>query len=126
MSIHLFGQEINPETYAITKSDLLLKGEGEEAENFRWRLNAFAGRLPWQRLRLHALESALREELEDRSGAHGRQGGHARPALRHHHGNDPEFSLITRSSDGQLLFLVNMLTKMKHDTDAGQPHRGGA
>ena len=32
-SIHLFGQEINPETFAICKADLLLKGEGEEAEN---------------------------------------------------------------------------------------------
>ncbi len=33
VSIHLFGQEINPETYAICKADLMLKGEGEEAEN---------------------------------------------------------------------------------------------
>lgn len=33
VSIHLFGQEINPETYAICKADLLLKGEGEEADN---------------------------------------------------------------------------------------------
>src|SRR5205085_10125920 len=30
VAIHLFGQEINPETYAISKADLLLKGEGEE------------------------------------------------------------------------------------------------
>lgn len=34
VSIHLFGQEVNPETYAITKADLLLKGEGTEADNF--------------------------------------------------------------------------------------------
>ncbi len=33
VSIHLFGQEINPETYAITKADMLLKGEGAEADN---------------------------------------------------------------------------------------------
>ena len=32
VAIHLFGQEINAETYAISKADLLLKGEGEEAE----------------------------------------------------------------------------------------------
>jgi type I restriction enzyme M protein len=32
-SIHLYGQEINPETYAIAKADLLLKGEGLEAEH---------------------------------------------------------------------------------------------
>ena len=30
---HLFGQEINAETYAICKADLLLKGEGEAADN---------------------------------------------------------------------------------------------
>src|SRR5438552_6975914 len=36
VSIHLFGQEVNPETYAITKADLLLKGQGDEAENFRY------------------------------------------------------------------------------------------
>jgi type I restriction enzyme M protein len=33
VSIHLFGQEINPETYGISKADLLLKGEGDDADN---------------------------------------------------------------------------------------------
>ncbi|MEW9702293.1 class I SAM-dependent DNA methyltransferase [Paenibacillus sp. SI8] len=33
ISTNLFGQEINPETYAITKADMLLKGEGLQAEN---------------------------------------------------------------------------------------------
>ena len=33
------------------------------------------------------------------------------------HSGDPEYSLITRSSDGQLMFLANMLSKMK----AGYP-----
>ena len=33
VSTHLFGQRINGETYAIAKADLLLKGEGEEADN---------------------------------------------------------------------------------------------
>ena len=35
------------------------------------------------------------------------------------HAGDPEYSLITRSSDGQMLFLANMLSKMKHDTPLG-------
>ncbi|HET6445161.1 MAG TPA: N-6 DNA methylase, partial [candidate division Zixibacteria bacterium] len=35
------------------------------------------------------------------------------------HSDDPEFSLITRSSDGQLMFLVNKLAKMKHNTPLG-------
>ena len=30
-SVHLYGQEVNPETYAISKADLILKGEGVEA-----------------------------------------------------------------------------------------------
>ena len=35
------------------------------------------------------------------------------------HAGDPEYSLITRSSDGQMLFLANMLSKMKHATKLG-------
>ena len=35
VSIHLYGQEVNAETYAITKADLLLKGEGIQAEHFQ-------------------------------------------------------------------------------------------
>ena len=49
------------------------------------------------------------------------------PALRLiEHGGDPEFSLVTRSSDGQMLFLVNMLSKMKQGDEARQPHRRSA
>ncbi|MGC8732452.1 MAG: HsdM family class I SAM-dependent methyltransferase, partial [Halothiobacillaceae bacterium] len=33
VSVHLFGQEINAETYAICKADLMLKGEGDAADN---------------------------------------------------------------------------------------------
>lgn len=36
VAIHLHGQEINAETYAIAKADLLLKGEGEEADNIKY------------------------------------------------------------------------------------------
>ena len=35
------------------------------------------------------------------------------------HGGDAEYSLLTRSSDGQMLFLANMLSKMKHGTPLG-------
>jgi type I restriction enzyme M protein len=35
------------------------------------------------------------------------------------HAGDPEYSLLTRSSDGRLLFLANMLSKMKHSTKLG-------
>ena len=35
------------------------------------------------------------------------------------HAGDPDFKLISRSSDGQMMFLVNMLSKMKHQTPLG-------
>ena len=35
------------------------------------------------------------------------------------HAGDPEYSLVTRSSDGQMLFLANMVSKMKHGTKLG-------
>jgi len=34
VSINMFDQEINPETYAITCADMIIKGEGGSAENF--------------------------------------------------------------------------------------------
>src|SRR5690606_8983431 len=35
------------------------------------------------------------------------------------HAGVPEYSLVTRSSDGQMLFLANMLSKMKRGTKLG-------
>ena len=46
------------------------------------------------------------------------------------HGGNPDYSLITRSSDGQMLFLANLLSKMKQDTPLGsriaEVHNGSA
>ena len=81
-SVHLYGQEVNPETYAISKADLILKGEGGEADNIQYGSTLSADAFPSPRVRLHALQSALRQELEDRIGAHGRQVGNEGPALR--------------------------------------------
>ena len=35
------------------------------------------------------------------------------------HAGNPEYSLVTRSSDGQMLFLANKLSKMKQSTALG-------
>jgi type I restriction enzyme M protein len=35
------------------------------------------------------------------------------------HDGEPDFKMIPRSSDGQMLFLANKLSKMKHDTELG-------
>ena len=49
----------------------------------------------------------------------GGKGGIKDPRFVIEHAGDPEYSLITRSSDGQMLFLANMLSKMKHGTKLG-------
>ncbi|MEX1116107.1 MAG: N-6 DNA methylase [Akkermansiaceae bacterium] len=41
ITAHLYGQEINPETYAICKADMLLKGEGENADKLEARLETW-------------------------------------------------------------------------------------
>jgi type I restriction enzyme M protein len=48
VSIHLYGQESQPETYAITRADLLIKGEGEEAENMKFGSTLSADGFPAQ------------------------------------------------------------------------------
>ena len=52
------------------------------------------------------------ERLGGKSGMHD-------PRFLIEHGGDPEYSLVTRSSDGQMLFLANMLSKMKRDSPLG-------
>ena len=40
VSVHLYGQEVNPETYAISKADLILKGEGERGRQHQLWLHS--------------------------------------------------------------------------------------
>ena len=127
VATHLYGQEINAETYAICKADLLLKLEGDSdaADNivggpafstlsndqFRSRTFDFMLANP-------PYGKSWKSDLERRSGEGGKKDGKDPRFLIEHAGN-PEYSLITRSSDGQMLFLANMLSKMKHDTPLG-------
>ncbi|MCB2188754.1 MAG: type I restriction-modification system subunit M [Deltaproteobacteria bacterium] len=119
VSIHLFGQEVQPETYAISKADLLLKGEGAEAENMKYGSTLSSDAFPSQEfdfmLSNPPYGKSWKTDLE-------RLGGKADikdPRFVTQHGGDPEYKMITRSSDGQLLFLVNKLSKMKHTTRLG-------
>jgi type I restriction enzyme M protein len=119
VSIHLFGQEVNPETYAITKADLLLKGEGAEAENFYLGSTLSQDGFPAREfdfmLSNPPYGKSWKTDLERLGGKAGIQD--SRFVIEH--AGDPEVSLITRSSDGQLMFLVNMLAKMKPHTPLG-------
>ena len=122
VATHLYGQEINSETYAIAKADLLLKGEGEAADNIvggpehsTLSNDAFPSREFDFMLSNPPYGKSWKNDLE-------RLGGKTSikdPRFLIEHGGDAEYSLITRSSDGQMLFLANMLSKMKRDTPLG-------
>ena len=122
VSTHLYGQEINAETYAIAKADLLLKGEGEEADNI-------VGGPEWSTLANDAFPSREFDFMlsnppygkswksdQERMGG---KGAMRDPRFVIEHAGDAEYSLVTRSSDGQMMFLANMLSKMKHNTPLG-------
>jgi type I restriction enzyme M protein len=107
---HLYGQEINPETYAICKADMLLKGEGENAEHI-------VGGAEWSTLS-HDAHPAREFDFMLSNPPYGKSWKKDLEALGGKEGmRDPRFkaevdrerlSLVTRSSDGQLLFLANM------------------
>ena len=118
-SVHLYGQEVNPETYAISKADLILKGEGGEADNMQFGSTLSADAFP-----AHEFDFMLSNPPYGKSWKSDleRMGGKADitdPRFVVEHDGDPDYSLITRSSDGQMMFLANMLGKMKHDTPMG-------
>ncbi len=122
VSTHLYGQEINSETYAIAKADLLLKGEGEAADNIvggpehsTLANDAFPSREFDFMLSNPPYGKSWKSDLERMGG----KGGIKDPRFVIAHAGDPEYSLVTRSSDGQMLFLANMLSKMKHNTTQG-------
>ena len=122
VSTHLYGQEINAETYAICKADLLLKGEKDVGEHI-------VGGPEYSTLSRDAFPT-MKFDFMLSNPPYGkswksdqeRMGG--RGSIRDRrfviqHAGDPEYSLVTRSSDGQMLFLANMVSKMKPDTPLG-------
>ena len=122
VSTHLYGQEINAETYAICTADLLLKGEGEAADNIvggpehsTLANDAFASREFDFMLSNPPYGKSWKTDLERMGGKNDMHD----PRFLIEHAGDPEYSLVTRSSDGQMLFLANKLSKMKQDTPLG-------
>ncbi len=116
VSVHLFGQEVNPETYAITTADLILKGEGTEVDNI-----AFGSTLSSDGFPSHQFDFMLSNPPYGKSwktdlARMGGKSGMRDLRFMINHGDDPEYSMLTRSSDGQMMFLANMLSKMKHNS----------
>ena len=122
VSTHLYGQEINAETYAICKADLLLKGEGEAADNIvggpahsTLANDAFASREFDFMLSNPPYGKSWKTDLERMGGKTDMRD----PRFVIEHAGELEYSLVTRSSDGQMLFLANKLSKMKQHTPLG-------
>jgi type I restriction enzyme M protein len=122
VATHLYGQEINAETYAICKADLLLKGEGDGADNIvggpehsTLANDAFPAREFDFMLSNPPYGKSWKGDLERMGG----KGGIKDSRFLIEHAGDGEYSLITRSSDGQMLFLANLISKMKSGTALG-------
>ena len=104
--VELFGQELNPESFAICKSDMLVTGHDPEniaygntltqdahkGKKFHYMLSNPPYGVDWSKY-----EDPIREEAES-LGMSGRFGAG-----------------LPRKSDGQLLFLQHMISKMRQD-----------
>ncbi|CAG4929249.1 unnamed protein product [Acidocella sp. C78] len=133
--IHLYGQELNPETYAICKADLLLKGEGEEARNIAFGSTLSADAHGRNGLKFDFMMAnppfgtTWKIDLAEMGGK--AAANDPRFVVQHEGlaGDEDRLRLLPRVSDGQLLFLVNKLSKMK-DTPLGSRiadvHNGSA
>lgn len=121
VSIHLYGQENADETYAIARADMLVKGEGKEAdqvrfgstisddkfakEEFDFMLSNPPFGTPWK-TDLKAWGIDKKDEISD-----------SRFII--NYDNNPEYSLLPDIGDPQMLFLANNISKMKTATDFG-------
>jgi type I restriction enzyme M protein len=123
VSTHLYGQEINAETYAIGKADLLMKGDGDDADNLKGgpdystlANDAFTAKEFDFMLSNPPYGKSWKTDLERMGGKSGCRDPRFSVTLP---GESEPVSLLTRSSDGQLLFLANKLSKMRHGTPLG-------
>ena len=121
----LYGQEVNPETYAICTSDMLINGE--KPENI-----AFGSTLSKDGF------SNLKFDFMLTNPPYGKTWKKDEDAIVDDRGKkgkerikDTRFQVgLPTISDGQLLFLSNMVSKMKHNTELGSRiasvHNGSA
>lgn len=111
-NIHLFGQEVNPETYAVSKSDLYISSaDGNDAENI-----AFGSTLSNDR---HA---SMRFDYLIANPPYGKDWKRDEKAVREDYEKGERgrfYAGLPSISDGQMLFLQHMLAKMKPVAEGG-------
>src|SRR2546427_5070176 len=110
--IHLFGQEVNPETWAVSKSDLFMKDPtGRDADHI-----AFGSTLSNDRHSSQSFDYLIANP------PYGKDWKRDEVAVRaeHERGAAGRFGAgLPRISDGQLLFLLHMLAHAKDPKDGG-------
>ncbi|WP_333491627.1 class I SAM-dependent DNA methyltransferase [Mitsuokella multacida] len=119
VSIHLFGQEINPETYAICKADMLLKGDGEEAEHITYGSTLSLDGNPSRQFDFMLSNPPYGKSWKTDADKLGGKDEILDLRFNAYTDDGEELKMIPRSSDGQLLFLLNNVAKMKTDTELG-------
>ena len=110
--IHLFGQEVNPETWAVSKSDLFMKDPtGRDADNI-----AYGSTLSNDR------DASMSFDYLIANPPYGKDWKRDQEAVEaeHERGASGRFgSGLPRISDGQLLFLLHMLAHAKDPKEGG-------
>lgn len=135
ITTHIYGQEINPETYAIAKADMLLKGQGRDASNIYFGSTISNDQLSGKEFDFmlsnppygknwktdlekigQGTDKDLKKNIIDNRFVTSNK-------------EESDFRMIPDVSDGQLLFLLNNISKMK-DTEMGsrivEVHNGSA
>jgi type I restriction enzyme M protein len=135
IAIQLYGQEVNPETYAICQADMLIKGKDPRDIKYGSTLSkdGFRGMEFDFMLANPPYGKSWKLDKEELEEGKGKKKEITDPRfIVNHQGLPPgeKLQLLPRSSDGQLLFLVNKLAKMKQETGLGSRiaivHNGSA
>ncbi len=110
--IHLFGQEVNPETWAVSKSDLFMKDpSGRDADNV-----AFGSTLSNDRQAGRPFDYLITNPPYGKDWKRDEETVRAE----HERGAAGRFAPgLPRISDGQILFLLHMLAHRKESKDGG-------
>ena len=119
VSIHLFGQEVQPETYAICKADMLLKGDGEQAEHISYGFTLSADGNATRQFDFMLANPPYGKSWKVDAERLGGKKEILDTRFNTYLEDGTEMKMIPRTSDGQLLFLLNNVAKMKKDSPLG-------
>lgn len=121
VSTHIFGQEIQPETYATCKADLLIKGDGAEAKNIAFGSTISEDANPTKRFDFlisnPPFGTPWKRDLENWGYKDKKEITDSRFLI--NYDENPEYSMVPNIGDPQMLFLANNVSKMKNDTKLG-------